>query len=64
MDDLRERLIDLEIRYTHQAQLLDELNDVLAGACARIDRLEQENGRLRDQLRLMATDDFTLSPDE
>ena len=64
MDELHERLIDLEIRYTHQAQLLDELNEVLTGACVRIDRLEQENGRLRDQLRLMATDDFTLSPDE
>ena len=64
MDELSERLIDLEIRYTHQAQLLDELNAVLTGACARIDRLEQENGRLRDQLRLLAADDFTLSPDE
>jgi len=64
MDELHERLIDLEIRYTHQAQLLDELNEVLTGACVRIDRLEQENGRLRDQLRLLATDDFTLSPDE
>lgn len=64
MDELHERLTDLEIRYTHQVRLLEELNDVLAGACARIDRLEQENRSLRDQLRLMASDDFTLSPDE
>lgn len=64
MDELRDRLIDLETRYTYQAQLIEELNDVVTGACARLDRLEQENRRLREQLRLLATDDFTLSPDE
>ena len=64
MDDLQDRLVDLEVRYTHQAQLLDELNEVLTSACARIDRLEQENRMLREQLRLLAVDDYTLSPDE
>lgn len=64
MDELLDRLTELEIRYTHQAQLLEELNDVLTGACARIARLEQENRALREHLRQMAPDDFTLSPDE
>jgi SlyX protein len=64
MDELRDRLIDLETRYTYQAQLIEELNDVVTGACARLDRLEQDNRRLREQLRLLASDDFTLSPDE
>jgi len=64
MDNLHDRLVDLEIRYTHQVKLLEELNDVLTGACARIDRLELENRQLREQLRLMAADDYTLSPDE
>ena len=64
MEELTERLTELEIRYTHQAQLLEELNGVLADACARVARLEQENRALRDQLRQMAPDDFTLSPDE
>lgn len=64
MDELKEGLMELEIRYTHQAQLLEELNEVLTDACARITRLEQENRALRDQLRQMAPDDFTLSPDE
>ncbi len=64
MDDLQDRLVDLEVRYTHQAQLLDELNEVLTDACARVERLEQENRRLREQLRLLAVDDYTLSPDE
>ena len=64
MDELSERLTGLEIRYTQQALLVEELNEVLTGACARLERLEQENRRLREQLRAMTTDDYTLSPDE
>ena len=64
MDELKERLLELEIRYTHQAQLIEELNEVLTDACARVSRLELENRSLRDQLRQVTTDDYTLSPDE
>ena len=64
MDELKERLVELEIRYTQQAQLIEELNEVLTDACARIDRLELENRSLRDQLRQVSADDFTISPDE
>jgi len=64
MDELKERLLELEIRYTHQAQLIEELNEVLTDACTRISRLELENRSLRDQLRHVTTDDYTLSPDE
>lgn len=64
MSELKERLTELEIRYTHQAQLIEELNEVLTGACARITRLEQENRSLREQIRQATPDDFTLSPDE
>lgn len=64
MDELKERLLELEIRYTHQAQLIEELNEVLTDACDRISRLELENRSLRDQLRHVTTDDYTLSPDE
>lgn len=64
MDASQDRLTDLEIRFTHQARLLEELNDVLTDACARINRLEQENRALREQVRQLAPDDFTLSPDE
>jgi SlyX protein len=64
MDELKSRLIELEIRYSHQARLIEELNEVITGACARIDRLERENRRLRDQLLQLSPDDFSLSPDE
>lgn len=64
MDASQDRLTDLEIRFTHQARLLEELNDVLTDACVRISRLEQENRALREQLRQLSPDDFSLSPDE
>jgi SlyX protein len=64
MDELKERLVELEIRYTQQARLIEELNEVLTDACTRIGRLELENRGLRDQLRQMTSDDYTLSPDE
>lgn len=64
MDELKERLMELEIRYTHQAQLIEELNEVITDACMRIGQLEQANRALHDQLRQLGSDDFTLSPDE
>lgn len=64
MDATTERLQELEIRYTHQERLLDELSAVLAAACARIDRLEEDHRSLRGALRRLASDDYTLSPDE
>lgn len=64
MNELKERLVELEIRYTQQAQLIEELNEVLTDACARIGRLEVENRSLRAQLRQSTSDDYTLSPDE
>jgi SlyX protein len=64
MNELKERLVELEIRYTQQARLIEELNEVLTDACARIGRLELESRGLRDQLRQVTSDDYTLSPDE
>jgi SlyX protein len=64
MDELRTRLMELEIRYTHQAQLIEELNAVLTDACTRIGQLEQANRTLRSHLRQLGADDYTLSPDE
>ena len=64
MDELQERLIELEIRFSHQAVLIEELNTVVTAAYARIDRLEKAQRALREQLRQVASDDLTLSPDE
>ena len=64
MDELQERLIELEIRFSHQAVLIEELNTVVTAAYARIDRLEKAQRALREQFRQVAPDDLTLSPDE
>lgn len=50
MRDVDARLTELEIRYTHQARLLDELDGVVLEQRRVIDRLVQEVTRLRDRL--------------
>ena len=64
MDELQERLTELEIRFSHQALLIEELNEVVTAAYVRIERLEKAQRELRYQLRQVAPDDLTLSPDE
>lgn len=63
MEELRERVIELEIRYAHQSSLLDELNVELTAANARIDLLEREVRALRDMLGSLGPE-LTESPDE
>lgn len=48
MDELYERITELEIRYSHQNQLLEELNLILTESTRRLDILERENRRFRE----------------
>lgn len=52
MDDAR--LIDLEIRLTHQEATLQALNDVIADQQGLIDRLSKEVEVLKRQMRDMS----------
>jgi SlyX protein len=63
MDELRERVSELEIRFMHQARQVDELNEELVRSNRRIERLEGENRQLRQMLQTFAPDS-TPSPDE
>lgn len=63
MNEVTERIIELEIRYAHQASLVEELNVELTAANARIDKLEREALALRDSIRSMEPD-LSESPDE
>lgn len=63
MDELTARIIELEIRYTQQHHLLEELNSELTESNNRIDRLERELRALREALGSMGPE-LTLSPDE
>ncbi len=42
MDQLNKRLIDLEIKFTHQEELLDELNKIVAKQQLYIEKLVEE----------------------
>ena len=58
-----ERLTEMEVRYSHQARLLDELNDELTAANLRIDELAREVRSLREMLGSLAPQ-MEESPDE
>lgn len=63
MEPLQERLTELEIRYAHQAQLVEELNSVLVDFGQRLIRLERENGAFREMFGRLGPA-LTESPDE
>ena len=63
LEELENRVTELEIRFSHQTQLLDELNDVLTDCNHRIDRLRQENHHLRETLSTLSPV-LEESPDE
>ena len=63
MDELTERIVELEIRYTHQNAMVDELNTELTSANARIDRLERQVKAMHEMLGTLGPE-LTQSPDE
>ena len=62
-EDLLERVTELEIRFSHQSQLIDELNDVVTDCNLRIDFLQRENLRLQEMVKSLAPE-LEESPDE
>ncbi len=63
MNDLENRLTEMEIRFTHQCALIEELNEVVADCNKRIASLERENRRVMEMLRSLAPS-LPESPDE
>lgn len=63
LEDLEERVTELEIRFSHQTQLLDELNEVLTDCHLRIDQLSRENQHLRETISTLSPA-LEESPDE
>lgn len=63
MEELQERLTELEIRFMHQNRLIDELNDEVTECGRRIACLERDNRVLRDTLKSLAPE-LQESPDE
>ncbi|SDZ82541.1 SlyX protein [Desulfuromusa kysingii] len=63
LEDLQERVMELEIRFSHQSQLLDELNEELTDCNRRIDRLRIDNQHLREAVSTLSPA-LEESPDE
>jgi SlyX protein len=61
--EIQERLNELEIRFTHQARLIDELNSEIVDCNQRLSRLERENRSFREMLQSLAPT-LPESPDE
>ena len=63
MKEMQERLNELEIRFTHQARLIEELNGEIIECHQRISRLEREGRIHREMLKSLAPS-YPESPDE
>jgi uncharacterized coiled-coil protein SlyX len=63
MQEFIDRLTDLEIRYTHQVHLIEELNEVVSECNQRISLLERDSRRFQEMLRSLAPESAE-SPDE
>jgi uncharacterized coiled-coil protein SlyX len=63
MDEIKNRIIELEINCTHQTNLIEELNLELTSANARIDRLERKVKALSEMVGSLGPE-LTQSPDE
>ncbi len=62
-EELQERVTELEIKFSHQALQVEELNDVVIECHKRIDQLVKENHRLAKMLESLA-ESLEESPDE
>ena len=63
LSELEERIVELEIRFTHQARQLEELNEVLTESADFIAALRQDYSALRQMLKGLSPE-MMESPDE
>ncbi len=63
LEDLQKRLTELEISFSHQSQLVDELNEVVTDCNLRIDHLQKQNRQLQEMIKTLSPE-MEESPDE
>jgi SlyX protein len=56
------RIIELEIRYTHQQRLLEELSDVVAEQARALEGLTKELAALRQRVAALGEDEPNNDP--
>ena len=60
---MEERLTELELRFMHQEQTINDLNETVCRQEISIERLERELGRMREQF-LTISPSINRTPDE
>jgi SlyX protein len=63
MNNIEQRLTNLEMRFTFQEETITQLDQVVAQCNLQIQQLVKENHQLRQMLRSLAPE-TTESPDE
>ncbi len=63
MENFKQRLTDLEMKFAFQEELIEELNQVVTGCNLQIQRLNRENSSLKEMVRSLAPE-LPESPDE
>jgi uncharacterized coiled-coil protein SlyX len=60
---MEERITELEIRFMHQEQTINELNEIVCRQELALERLEREMSAMREQLKTAASS-INRSPEE
>ena len=60
---MEERITELELRFMHQEQTINDLNETVCRQELAIERLERELGRMREQF-LTLSPSINRTPDE
>jgi uncharacterized coiled-coil protein SlyX len=60
---MEERITELEIRFMHQEQTINELNEIVCRQELALERLEREMSVMREQLKTAASS-INRSPEE
>jgi len=63
MEEIKQRLVDLEMRFSFQEELIEELNKVVTDCNLQVQQLSHENLRLKEMMRTLGPD-LPESPDE
>lgn len=63
MEEIIQRLTDLEVHSSYQDQLIEELNQIVTECNLQVQRLIRENSSLKEMVNSLAPD-LPESPDE
>ncbi len=63
MEEIIKRLTDLEMRFTYQEEVIEDLNQIVTDCNLQIQRLGRDNLKFKEMLQSLAPE-MSESPDE